>query len=229
MPETGSPWPVPHPLAGAAWVGRRVALLGGSFNPAHDGHRTISLLALKSLGVDQVWWLVTPQNPLKAARDIAPLAARLTVARRVAMDPRIRVTALEATLGTRYAVETLAALRRRFPRTRFVWLIGADNLAQLPRWRRWTKLMATVAIAVFNRAPYAISALHGQAALRYRRDRVSVRRARSITKRSPPAWVFLPCRPHPASATAIRRAAGTGWAGASSVSFQSVSLRRISS
>ena len=200
----------PHPLAGAAWAGRRVALLGGSFNPAHDGHRAISLLALQRLGVDQVWWLVTPQNPLKPVGEMAPLSQRLAMARAVASHPRIRVTGIEAALGARYTVETLTRLRRRFPRVRFVWLIGADNLAQLPRWRRWTEIMALVAVAVFNRAPYAHQALRGRAALRFRASRIGERRARRLPTLAPPAWVFVNCRPHPASATAIRSAAGPG-------------------
>ncbi len=119
---------------------RRVGLLGGSFNPAHAGHRHISLEALKRLDLDEVWWLVAPQNPLKPARGMAPFKTRLGAAAKLADDRRIKVLDLEAQLGTHYTVDTLAALQRRFPRTRFVWLMGADNLAQIRHWRRWTEI-----------------------------------------------------------------------------------------
>ncbi|MBO0712928.1 MAG: nicotinate-nicotinamide nucleotide adenylyltransferase, partial [Acetobacteraceae bacterium] len=119
---------------------RRIGLLGGSFNPAHGGHLHVSLLALRHLALDEIWWLVSPQNPLKPADGMAPFANRLEQARRVAAEhPRIRVTDLENRLGaSRYTADTLQALRRRFPRLRFVWLMGGDNLVQIPRWQRWT-------------------------------------------------------------------------------------------
>ena len=116
---------------------RRIGLLGGSFNPAHRGHRHISLLALKLLALDEIWWLVSPQNPLKPALGMAPFAARLAAARCVANHPRIKITDLEARLGSRFTAHTLAALRRRFPQTRFVWMMGADNLRQIPHWESW--------------------------------------------------------------------------------------------
>lgn len=221
--RTASPPPLPspaqpRPLGGAAWAGRRIGLLGGSFNPAHEGHRHISLMALKRLGLDQVWWLVTPQNPLKSAADTAALELRVATAQARARHPRIMVTALETQLGTRYTAETLAELRRRFPRTRFVWLMGADNLRQIPHWRGWTRIFGMVPVAVFPRHPYAIPALVGKAARRFARDRVDAGRSRELPLREPPAWVFLDGPLHPASATEIRRRGDSrAWAGKTGV------------
>lgn len=182
-----------------------VGLLGGSFNPAHEGHRHISLQALRSLGLDEVWWLVAPQNPLKPVDGMAPLAERLAGARRMARHRAIRVSDLEQALGTRYTVDTLAALRRRFPRCRFVWLMGADNLAQISRWGRWTTIFRTCAVAVFDRSPYSYPSLAGKAAQRFARARLPAGRGSLLATRTPPAWAFLHMRRHPASATAIRR------------------------
>ncbi len=193
-------------MSGAAWAGLRVGLLGGSFNPAHDGHRAISLDALRALRLDWVWWLVTPQNPLKGAIDMAPFARRLGRARQQARHPKILVTDLESRLGTRITATTLRALRRRFPRTRFVWLLGADNLAQLPRWRAWTEVFELTAIAVFRRPPWTLPALAGQAALRYRRRRVRDCAPAALARRTPPAWTLLRNRLSFTSATALRHA-----------------------
>lgn len=187
--------------------GRRIGLLGGSFNPAHDGHRHISLCALRQLGLDEVWWLVSPQNPLKPAHGMAPLEQRMAAARTVARHPRIRVTDIERRLDTRYTVDTVRALKRRHPGYMFVWLIGADNLRQLPRWRAWTGLFRSVAVAVFARPSYSLKALAGQAASRFARFRLPESQARCLASQAPPAWVFLRIRLHPASATAIRAAA----------------------
>ncbi|MBI4968496.1 MAG: nicotinate-nucleotide adenylyltransferase [Rhodospirillales bacterium] len=180
---------------------RRVGLLGGSFNPAHDGHRHISLLALARLRLDEIWWLVSPQNPLKPVAGMAPFAQRLAGARALARHPRIRVSGLEAELGTRYSVDSLTALSRRFPQTRFVWLMGADILAELPRWRRWTRLFAQAPIACFARPNYSWPALAGQAAIRFARWRVAPARLGGART---PAWSFLFVRKHDASASRIR-------------------------
>src|ERR1700712_3325200 len=115
----------------------RIGLLGGSFNPAHSGHRAISLAAIAALGLDEVWWLVSPGNPLKPVAGMAPLAARLASARRVGRRAPLRPHAIEQRLGTRYPVDTLATLVRRYPGRRFIWLMGADNLVQFPQWRDW--------------------------------------------------------------------------------------------
>lgn len=197
----------PNPLPPNPWGDRRrrrVGLLGGSFNPAHDGHRHISLAGLRALGLDEVWWLVSPQNPLKPRSGMAPLAERLKTARQVARHPRIRATGIEAMLGTQFTADTLKSLVRRFPQARFVWLMGADNLVQIPRWDNWTQIFKTVPVAVFDRNPYSHKALAGKAARMFARHRVSARRAGLLAELDPPAWVFLHCRLHPASATGIR-------------------------
>jgi nicotinate-nucleotide adenylyltransferase len=183
---------------------RRVGLFGGSFNPAHGGHLHISLLALRLLDLDEVWWLVSPQNPLKPVRGMASLAARLDGAARLARHPRIHVTDLEARLGTRYTADTIRQLRRRFPATRFVWLMGADNLRQISRWARWEDIFRSVPIAVFARPSYSLEALSGLAARRFARRRVAPKNARSLADLPPPAWVFFPSRLDSRSATAIR-------------------------
>ncbi|MGB8274313.1 MAG: nicotinate-nucleotide adenylyltransferase [Alphaproteobacteria bacterium] len=195
-------------MRGAA-AGARIGILGGSFNPAHDGHRHISIESLKRLGLKEIWWLVSPQNPLKPVQGMAPFAERLAQARRFARHPRIRVTALEERLGTRYTADTLTALIRHFPHLRFVWIMGADNLIQIPEWEEWTRIFETVPIAVFNRPTYSLRALNGKAARRFRRYRLAPRKARRLASMAPPAWVFLIGRLHPGSATRIR-AAQTG-------------------
>jgi len=197
-------------------VPRRVGLLGGSFNPAHPGHLHVSLEALKRLDLDEVWWLVSPQNPLKTARGMASFAQRLEGAAQLARHPRIRVLDLEGRLGTRYTVDTLAKLERRFPHTRFVWLMGADILIQLRRWKRWPEIFGRTAVAVFARPTYCLKALAEIAPLRFRRHRVPPEAARRLAGMKPPAWTFLPVRLDANSATELRaraprrRAAGKG-------------------
>jgi len=139
----------------ARWRGKRVGLLGGSFNPAHRGHLHISLEALKRLRLDAVWWLVSPQNPLKSARHMAPLAARLASARALARDPRIVPTDVEMQLGTQYTVDTLKALVALHPNTRFIWLMGGDNLQGFHRWHQWRQIVRVVPIAVLLRPSYS--------------------------------------------------------------------------
>lgn len=186
--------------------GPRVGLLGGSFNPAHQGHRHISQMALKRLGLDAVWWLVSPQNPLKEAAGMAPLAERVATARRVAADSRIQVSDLESELGTRYTVDTVEALKNRFPDHRFVWVVGADILAEMHRWREWRRLFRSVAIAVLARPTYSSRALSSRAARRFARWQVSPARARQLADMAPPAWAYLRTPVHTASATRIREA-----------------------
>lgn len=185
--------------------GQRIGLLGGSFNPAHGGHRHISLEALKRLQLDAVWWLVSPQNPLKPKTGMAPLGERLASARQViAGHPQLRATTLEAALGTLYTLDTLTALTQRFPRVRFVWLMGADNLAQIHRWADWPRIFHTVPVAVFDRPSYSLRASVAQAAQRFRQARVPERHAGRLAERQPPAWVFLHQPQDPRSATEIR-------------------------
>jgi nicotinate-nucleotide adenylyltransferase len=159
------------------------------------------------LGLDSVWWLVSPQNPLKPVKGMAPLAERLAGARRIA--PRfVTVTDIEVRLGTRYTVDTLAAVRRSFPAADFVWLMGADNLLQMPRWRDWPRIFAMVPIAVFDRDPYLLPALSGAAAKRFARFRHGRVEARRLARMRPPAWIAFRTPLHPASATALREKRG---------------------
>jgi nicotinate-nucleotide adenylyltransferase len=204
---------------------RIVGLLGGSFNPAHAGHRHISLMALKRLRLDEVWWLVSPQNPLKPTDGMAPFGERLAGAKALARHPRIRVTGIEAGLRTTYTAETLQRLARRMPRLRFIWLMGADNLAQIHQWRDWQQIFRTVAVAVFARPSYCLRALASKAAHRFARNRMPESASGTVGRRPAPAWVFLVGPLSRLSATAIRarrrsprsdhppgsqRAAGTG-------------------
>jgi nicotinate-nucleotide adenylyltransferase len=201
MAATDSKPNIELPTTGADKVG----LLGGSFNPAHEGHRHISIEGLKRLQLDEVWWLVSPQNPLKGPDDMAPLDTRLREARRLAHSRRIRVTDIEGKLGTRYTVDTVVALKRRFAATNFVWLMGADNLLQMPEWRDWKTLFQNVPIAVFTRSSYSRKALVGAAAMHFADCRIQESASAELVGRAPPVWVFLHTGPHPASATRIRR------------------------
>jgi nicotinate-nucleotide adenylyltransferase len=206
------PHPNPLPRWGrgcvyGALAGCRIGLLGGSFNPAHGGHLHISRLALRRLDLDEVWWLVSPQNPLKPEAGMAPFAERLARAEAVAAaDRRIRVSAIEARLRTTYTADTLRALHRRFPRTRFVWLMGGDNLVQFPYWQRWQDIFHTVPVAVFDRPGTALTALAGKAARRFANARVPVTAARRLASMPPPAWAFFHTRLDSRSATGIRAA-----------------------
>jgi len=182
----------------------RVGVLGGSFNPAHAGHLHIARLALKRLRLDQVWLLVSPGNPLKDASGMAPLPDRMASARRIADGRRILATGIEARLHTRYSFDTLRALRRRFPRVRFVWLMGADNLVQLPKWQHWNGITRTMPFAVMPRPTYNQRALAGQAAHRLRPALRPARAAPALASRVAPAWTFLPARQNTLSATALR-------------------------
>lgn len=187
---------------------KRTGLLGGSFNPAHRGHRRISLAAIDALGLDELWWLVSPGNPLKAGRDdMAPLAARLASARAMARRAPIRATAVEARLGTVYTADTLRALRRRHPRRRFLWIMGADNLAQFHRWRDWRGIARTVPIAVVARPGYDGRARAAPAMGWLRRHVRPLRRGGDWTTWSLPALVLLRFRPDPTSSTRLRAAA----------------------
>ena len=185
-------------------------LLGGSFNPAHGGHRRISLFALDALALDEVWWLVSPGNPLKPQAGMAPLAARLASARAQARHAPIRPTAIEAALGTRYTVDTLRRLVRRYPMRRFIWLMGADNLAEFHRWRDWRRIAATVPIAVIARPGYDDMARRAPAMGWLRRFVRPAAQAARWTDWRPPALVLLRSFPDRRSATAARRD-NPGW------------------
>lgn len=183
----------------------RVGLLGGSFNPAHAGHLHIARLALRRLQLDQVWLLVSPGNPLKPTRGMAPMRERLASACALADGRRVVATGIEARLHTRYTFDTLLALQARFPRVRFVWLMGADNLDQLPRWQRWMGIARAMPIAVLPRPSYNHRALSGQAAQRLRPARRPACQAAALAASRPPAWTFLPAPQTTLSATALRR------------------------
>lgn len=229
----------------------KIGLLGGSFNPAHAGHLHISRAALQLLNLDEVWWLVSPQNPLKPVQGMAPLAERVAGAQKVVRDQglgvrgkkisiqnvdrlsftdyslhalttapwplipgnRIRVTDIEWHIGTRYTVDTIHALQKKFPRVQFVWLMGADNLAGFHRWRRWQEILAHVPICVFDRAPFAHHALRGVMATRGRERRIPFKNIRNLADSPPPAWGYVFLRRHSASSTAVRKMLGKEGAG----------------
>lgn len=196
-------------VAAAAWRNsallKPTGLLGGSFNPAHGGHRSISLFAIDALGLDEVWWLVSPGNPLKSGKDMAPLAARLASAQKTARRARIRPTAIERELGTRYTVKTIEKLIRRHPERRFIWLMGADNLAEFHKWKNWRKIAGYIVIAVVARPGYDDNARTAPAMAWFRRYVRPASQSRNWTDWRPPALVFLRFRPDPRSATRIRR------------------------
>ena len=184
----------------------RTGLLGGSFNPAHRGHRRVSLEAARRLGLDEVWWLVSPGNPLKPQKGMAPLAARVASARRAARRAPIRATFIEQELGTRFTVDTLRRLLRRYPHRRFIWLMGTDNLAQFHRWRDWRKIARMVPIAVVTRPGYYGEALLAPAMGWLRRFVRPASEARHWTRWRLPSLVLLQLPPDPTSATALRAA-----------------------
>lgn len=203
--ESGSP-AIKRPIVGFGNRSRlRIGLLGGSFNPAHKGHLYIANQALKRLGLDQVWFLVSPQNPLKSPKGMAPLSERLTsCAKIVGQNPNIRITALETRLRTQYTAHTVSALKMRYPAMDFVWIMGADNLAAFHLWHQGDRIFKTCRIAIFHRPAYSIRALSSQTAHRYTRSRRCHGTARRLMQSSLPAWMFLPIRGMAISATQIR-------------------------
>jgi nicotinate-nucleotide adenylyltransferase len=191
----------PGPVA----PGLRIGLLGGSFNPPHEGHLHISEMALKRLGLDYVWWLVSPQNPLKSTRDTAPLDKRIALATRLVDERRVIVTDAERVLGTRYTVDTLEALVKRFPEVRFVWLMGSDNLASFHLWKDWPRIVELMPVAVVMRPGSMLAPLQAKAMQRF----WSARRKhmRGFVGVHPPAVVVVGGRRNAQSSTALR--AGT--------------------
>lgn len=185
----------------------RIGVLGGSFNPAHEGHLQLAERALKGLRLDQVWLMVSPGNPLKPRKGMAPFFARLESARHIADNRRIVVTDIEQRMGERYTVRSLARLRKQFPHCQFVWLMGADGLAQFARWRRWRRLAELVPIVVFPRPGSVMPALRGPAASVLRRRRVRPREAPILLKKAgTPGWTFLSAAQNAISSTALRKA-----------------------
>ena len=191
-------WPhrLPRP------VPRRIGLLGGSFNPAHEGHLHISTQLLKRLGLDEIWWLVSPQNPLKSSRGMATLSERVAQAVKMAApNRRIRVLALETRIGTRFSADTLAKMARLYPSARFVWCMGADNLRQFHHWKQWERIYKLSAIAVIDRPGYRAG---GRAASRLAKYRLPAHQQTLLARVKPPVWSRVITRTHPASATDIR-------------------------
>ena len=193
-----------HPSPPSIFARRKVGLFGGSFNPAHEGHAYIARTAIERLGLNEVWWLVSPGNPLKARDGMAPLAERFASAVGRTGNGCMRVTDVERELGTAYTAEAVAALAARYPRLSFVWIMGADNLAQITAWKDWSSIFNTVPVAVFARPHYIERALSGAASARFREARLPERAARTLLKHRPPAWVFVHSRLHAVSASAIR-------------------------
>jgi nicotinate-nucleotide adenylyltransferase len=191
--------------------GMRIGLLGGSFNPPHAAHLAISRFAIKRLQLDRVWWLVTPGNPLKDAAGLRELAERTEAARKMADDPRIDVSCLESVVGTRYTADTISYLRRRASGLRFVWIMGADNLAQFHRWQNWRRIADQVPLAVIDRPPQSFRALAAPAALALQRYRIPESCAGRLADRCAPAWVFLTGMKSTLSSTGLRNPDGS-WA-----------------
>lgn len=174
-----------------AYPGMRIGLLGGSFNPPHPGHRHIAETALRRLGLDKVWLVVTPGNPIKARGDLAGLSERLRATQAMAAHPRIAVTGFEAGLPTAYTAQTLTFLHRRFPGVRFVWIMGGDNLAGFHRWQEWRAIMQTLPVAVLDRPGFRFRAMASPAATCFARARVDENRAPMLADMPPPAWTYL--------------------------------------
>ncbi|MFD0981035.1 nicotinate-nucleotide adenylyltransferase [Tropicimonas aquimaris] len=186
-----------------AGPGQAVGLLGGSFNPPHAGHAHITREALKRFGLDRVWWLVSPGNPLKADGP-APMERRLEAARAVMQHPAVEVTDIEARIGTRFTAETLERLLRLYPRTRFVWLMGADNLAQFHRWDRWQQIMEMVPVGVLARPGDRLPARTSPAAALYERWRIPAAQSQRLAQARPPAWCFVNVPMRTISSTQLR-------------------------
>jgi nicotinate-nucleotide adenylyltransferase len=196
-------------MAPLASPGMRIGLFGGSFNPAHEAHREASLFAWRRLGLDRVWWLASPGNPLKDNRSLPPLDERIAQANRVAHSPFIEVTGIEAMLGTRFAFDTVSRIKACHPRVRFVFLMGADILAELHRWKRWRELAGLVPFAVIDRAGWTARALASPAAIALAPARIPETDALVLAGRRLPAWIFLHGLKLSQSSTALRKAAAS--------------------
>ena len=195
--------------SGPRFARLRIGLLGGSFNPPHPGHVHVSRQAALALGLDMVWWLVSPGNPLKDPDSYIPFEERLDLAKQIAAPKGLVVTDIEAQLKSRLTVETLTHLIRRMPRVEFVWLMGADNLESFQTWHKWSRIFHSCPIAVVGRPTYSLRALNSQAAIRFKssRRKSSALRARRQRLKAP-IWTFVSCRLHDASSSKIRREAG---------------------
>ena len=171
--------------------GMQVGLFGGSFNPPHAGHALVCEIAMRRLALDQIWWIVTPGNPLKAGRELAPLAERIALSRKMAPDPRVKVTAFEARHRLRYTADTLALVKARNPGVDFVWIMGADNLRDFHRWQRWRTLAMTMPIAVIDRPGATLAFLSATMAKTFAYARIDESDAPRLARMRPPAWTFI--------------------------------------
>ncbi len=186
-----------------------VGLFGGSFNPPHQGHQLVADIALRRLGLDQLWWMVTPGNPLKSRRILAPLAERLDLSEAMAHDPRIRVTAFEKSLNSTYTAEVLARVKARNPAVRFIWIMGADNLRDFHRWQNWRKIAMTFPIAVIDRPGATLAFLSSVMAKTFDYARIDEHDAGALGALPAPAWTFIHGPRSRLSSTAIRKGART--------------------
>ncbi len=187
--------------------GMVIGLFGGSFNPPHQGHLLVAEIALRRLGLDQLWWLVTPGNPLKNKTELAPLQQRLEACEALAKDPRIKVTAFEKSLGTSYTARTLEFIRVRNPQAHFIWIMGADNLAGFHRWQRWQKIATTFPIAVIDRPGSTLAYLSSKMARTFDYARVDEEDAGVLWQKQAPAWTFIHGPRSTLSSSALRAAA----------------------
>jgi nicotinate-nucleotide adenylyltransferase len=208
--------PVPftdfHTRPPHAAAGQRIGLLGGSFNPPHAAHRLITDIALKQLGLDRVWWLVTPGNPLKSRSELLPLAERVALSRALVDDPRVVITDFEKGLGTTFTAATLGYLRLRRPGVHFVWLMGADCLAEFHRWRNWRQIFETMPVAVVDRPGWRLPALSSKCGRTFAERRLPEAKARRLPVSAPPCWTYLTGPTMRLSSTEIRLAAKIGMA-----------------
>ena len=184
--------------------GTRIGLLGGSFNPAHAGHRLISKTALTQLNLDQVWWLVSPGNPIKSHDDLTALSKRIEQAKTIAQHNQIKVTAFEAAMPTNYTSQTIKFLKHRFKGVHFVWLMGADNLVTFHHWHQWQDIFHALPIAVFDRPGYRLAAMASPAAHKFRPFKINHSAVKLLPKSAPPAWGYLTHRLSPLSSTQLR-------------------------
>jgi nicotinate-nucleotide adenylyltransferase len=197
----------------AAAPGMMIGLFGGSFNPPHEGHALVAEIALRRLGLDRLWWMVTPGNPLKSSRELLPMAERIALSRRLAPGPRVDVTGFEAAFSTRYTADTLALIKRRNAGVRFVWIMGADNLKHFHNWQRWRDIAAMMPVAVIDRPGSTLSYVSSPMAIAFGHARVDEDDAPSLGRRSPPAWTLIHGPRSSLSSSAIRQArqAGAHW------------------
>ena len=186
----------------------QVGLFGGSFNPPHAGHALVAEIALRRLRLDQLWWIVTPGNPLKSSRELAPLTERIAASERIAEDPRIKITAFEATHHVRYTADTLALVKAHNPGVDFVWIMGADSLADFHRWQRWRHIALTFPLAVVDRPGATLSFLSSVMAKTFDYARVDEKDAPLLARMAPPAWTFIHGPRSSISSTAIRNGGG---------------------